>query len=81
MKSLNVVTGAVLAAGMFAPLSAHALTVTVDCKAGTTITGNGVTGSFAGSGINLAFDSTLMLQPPVTNATGNGGLGLYCNDE
>ena len=49
-----------------------------DCSAqivGATIQGN------AGSGINLSFDSTLMLRPPMTDATGNGGLGLYCNDE
>ncbi len=51
---------------------------TADCSAqivGATIQGN------AGSGINLAFDSTLMLWPPTTDATGNGGMGLYCNDE
>lgn len=49
-----------------------------DCSAqivGATIQGN------AGSGINLAFDSTLMLWPPTTDATGNAGMGLYCNDE
>ena len=51
---------------------------TADCSAqvvGATVQGN------AGSGINLAFDSTLMLWPPTTDVTGNGGMGLYCNDE
>jgi hypothetical protein len=33
----------------------------------------------AGAGINLAFDSTLMLFGPI-DATGNGAWGLYCHD-
>jgi Right handed beta helix region len=53
----------------------------VDCTANCTaqIMGSTIQGNVY-SGINLALDSTLLLQPPTTDATGNGGMGLYCND-
>lgn len=34
----------------------------------------------AGDGINLSFDSTLMLVGPPIDLTGNGSWGLYCHD-
>ena len=34
----------------------------------------------AGDGINLSFDSTLMLVGPPIDVTDNGGWGLYCHD-
>ena len=54
----------------------------VDCTANCAaqIIGSKIQGNVF-SGINLALDSTLLLWPPTTDATGNAGMGLYCNDE
>jgi Right handed beta helix region len=64
--------------GTISDNNGNGIDCTADCSAqivGATIQGN------AGSGINLAFDSTLMLWPPMTDATGNAGLGLNCDDD
>jgi hypothetical protein len=54
----------------------------VDCTANCSaqIIGSKIQGNVF-SGINLALDSTLLLWPPTTDATGNDGMGLYCDDE